>query len=63
MDVVSLTAREAEEVTKEITVLENKGTKRGKYVKWSAEERAEIGQDAVRHGVNQTVRLLKGEHP
>ena len=63
MDVVNLTARETEEVTKEFTVLENKGTKRGKYIKWSAEERAEIGQHAVRHAVNQTVRLLKGKYP
>ena len=44
-------------------MLENKGTKRGKYIKWSAEERAEIGQHAVRHGVNQTLRLLKGKYP
>lgn len=63
MDVLNLTARETEDVTKEVTVLENKGTKRGKYIKWSAEERAEIGQHAVRHGVNQTVRLLKGKYP
>ena len=63
MDVVNLTARETEEVTKEFTMLENKGTRRGKYFKWSAEERAEIGQHAVRQGVNQTVRLLKGKYP
>ena len=63
MNVVNLTARETEEVTKQFTVLENKGTKRGKYIKWSAEERAEIGQHVVRHGVNQTVRLLKGKYP
>ena len=54
MDVVNLTARETEEVTKEFTVLENKV---------QSEERAEIGQHAVRHGVNQTVRLLKGKYP
>ena len=63
MDVVNLTASETEQVTKEFTVLENKGTKRGKYIKWSAEERAEIGQHAVRHGVNQTTCLLKGKYP
>lgn len=63
MDVVNLTARETEKVTKEVTMLENKGTKQGKYIKCSAEERAEIGQHAVRHGVNQTVRLLKGKYP
>lgn len=63
MDVVNLIARETEQVTKEVTVLENKGTKQGKYSKWSAEERAEIGQHAARNGVNQSVHLLKGKYP
>ena len=44
-------------------MLENKGRKQRNYIKWTAEERAEIGQHAVRHGVNQTVRLLKGKYP
>lgn len=44
-------------------ILENKGRKRRNYIKWTAEERAEIGQHAVRHGVNQAMRLLKGKHP
>ena len=61
--VANLTERETEEVTNEVTMLEDKGRKRIKYIKWTAEERAEIGQHAVRHGVNQTVRLLKGKYP
>ena len=61
--VVNLTERETEEVTNEVTMLENKGRKRRNYVKWTAEERAEIGQHAVRHRVNQTVHLLKGKYP
>ena len=43
-------------------MLEKKGRKRRNYIKWTAEERAEIGQHAVRHGLNQTVRLLKGKY-
>ena len=61
--VVNLTVRETEEVTNEVAVLENKGKKRGKYIKWSAEERAEMGQHAAKHGVSQTVRVLKGKYP
>ena len=61
--VVNLTGRETEEVTNEVTMLEKKGRKRRNYIKWTAEERAEIGQHAVRYGVNQTVRLLKGKYP
>ena len=56
MSVMNLTSRETEEVTKEVTVLKNKGAKRGKYIKWTAEERAEIGEHAVRNGITQTVR-------
>ena len=58
--VVNLTERETDEVPNEVTMLENKGRKRRNYIRWTAVERAEIGQHAVRHGVNQTVRLLKG---
>ena len=61
--VVNLTGRETEEVTNEVNMLEKKGRKRRNYIKWTAEERAEIGQHPVRRGVNQTVRLLKGKYP
>ena len=61
--VVNLTERETEEVKNEVTMLENKGRKRKNYINWTAEERAEIGQHAVRHVVNQTVRLFKGKYP
>ena len=61
--VVNLTGRETEEVANEVNMLEKKGRKRRNYIKWTAEERAEIGQHAVRRGVNQTVRLLKGKYP
>ena len=61
--VVNLNERESGEVTNEVTMLENKGRKRRNYIKCTAEERAEIGQHAVMHGVNQTVRLLKGKYP
>jgi len=61
--VVNLTERETEEVTNEVIMLENKGRKRRSHLKSTAEERTEIGQHAVRHGVNQTVRLLKSKYP
>ena len=63
VSVLNLSSRETEEVTKEVVVLENKGAKRGKYIKWTAEERAEIGEHAVRNGVTQTVRHFKGKYP
>ena len=63
MSVMNLTSRETEEVTKEVTVLKNKGAKRGKYIKWTAEERVEIGDHAVRNGITQTVRQFKGKYP
>ena len=62
MSVMYLISRETEEVTKEVTVLKNKGAKRGKYIKWTAEERAEIGEHAVRNGITQTVRQFKGKY-
>ena len=60
---LNLTARETDEVRIELTVLEKNRSKRGKYNKWTGEERAEIAQCANENAVSQTVRLLNGKYP
>ena len=60
---LNLTARETDEVQIELTVLEKNRSKRGKYNKWTGEERAEIAQCANENGVRQNVRLLNGKYP
>ena len=60
---LDLTERETDEVRIELTVLEKNRSKRGKYNKWTGEERAEIARCANKNGVSQTVRLLKGKYP
>ena len=62
-ETLNLTARETDEVRIELTVLEKNRSKRGKYNKWTGEERAEIARCANEDGVSQTVRLLKGKYP
>ena len=60
---LNLTARETDKARIELTVLEKNRSKRGKYNKWTREERAEIARCANENGVSQTVCLLKGKYP
>ena len=44
-------------------MLEKNRSKRGKYNKWTGEERVEIARCANKNGVSQTVCLLNGKYP
>ena len=59
--VPNLTAREASEVKTSLRECESR--KRGKYMKWKADEKRYIGEYAVKHGPARTVRDLQKKYP
>ena len=58
-----VTETEKQQVVHELKEAEGKGSKRGKYRRWTGEEKAEIGSFATVHGVAETLRKLKGKYP
>ena len=57
----NFTEREAASVKDSLQ--QNESRKRGKYHKWTVEEKKEVGEYAVRHGPAKTVRALQTKYP
>ena len=51
-----ITSIERAEIQKQIVIVEKAEKKRSKYIKWKANERAEVGAYAAKHGVAVAVR-------
>ena len=59
----NITIREREEIVVSLQDLEERGKSRGKYKIWSGDEKKEIGNYAIKHGVSKTVRELSKKYP
>ena len=62
--VLMLTTREREVVKENLKKIEeNDSSKRGKYRKWTKDEKIEVGTYANKHSVAKTVRDLSKKYP
>ena len=62
-DVICLTPIEKMEVRTELKKLEEKQTGRSKYVKYSAKQRAEIGEFASKYSVSTAMKHFREKYP